>query len=57
MDAGEWHIEGLQLDMFAGLEGDGDGTLDLLDAADEASAKPWPWTSAPEFQTAEWLEG
>ncbi|GAA2298343.1 hypothetical protein GCM10010402_66190 [Actinomadura luteofluorescens] len=38
MSAADFYTKGAQLDMFAGIEGDGCGTLDLLAAAAEAEA-------------------
>ncbi|GAA2618792.1 hypothetical protein SMC26_40345 [Actinomadura fulvescens] len=38
MTAADFYTDGTQLDMLAGIEGDGYGTLDLLDAAVEGAA-------------------
>ncbi|TDD24993.1 hypothetical protein E1287_37670 [Actinomadura sp. KC06] len=48
MTAGDWYTAGTQLDMLAGIQGDGCGTLDLLDAAAEA---------APVVEIAERVDG
>ncbi len=40
MNAGDWYTDGVQMDLLAGIEGDGCGTLDLLDAAAEIEAAP-----------------
>lgn len=40
MSAAAFRTRGAQLDLLAGIEGDGCGTLDLLDAAAEAETAP-----------------
>lgn len=43
MSAADWYTAGVQLDMFAGLEGDGCGTIAL-----DLDAKPEPVIEIPE---------
>lgn len=40
MGAGQFRTRGAQLDMFAGIEGDGYGTLDLLEMAEAGTVAP-----------------
>lgn len=40
MTAGDFYTDGVQLDMLAGIEGDGYGTITLDELADETEAAP-----------------
>lgn len=40
MSAADFHTDGVQMDLLAGIEGDGCGTISLDEIADEAETAP-----------------